>query len=150
MSDGRQRDGSTVLPPYELLRNSLKVFRQSERIAAERVGGRPRLEHHGQDPGPVGGTCLRTRLVGGLDPLHLEGTIRCPDDARDLDRHGAFPDMPERVRRAGIVVEEDGAALRREVVSRQPVLAHQHWIERHRPEADDEAAEEPCDLRIGG
>jgi hypothetical protein len=79
-------------------------------------------------------------LISRFDPLDLEGAVRRPDDARHLHRDRSFADMAERVGGTCIVAKEDSAPFRREVVGSQPVLAHQHRIERDRPDVDDEAA----------
>ena len=126
-----------------------RVDVETERIASKSIRCRRRLEHDRQDSGPVRRSGLCAALVGGLDPFHLKGTIGGADHAGDLHRDCPFSHATERVCRAGIVSEEDGASLGREVIGRQPVLAHQDRIERYRPDARHEPPEEPCDLRIG-
>src|SRR3546814_7110909 len=60
----------------------------------------------------------------------LERTVRRPHHAGDLNRHGPFADIGERIGAARIVAEELAAALGREIIGFEPVLAHQHRIER--------------------
>src|SRR3546814_4253349 len=72
-----------------------------------------------------------------------------PHDAGHLDRDRPFPHTAKRISGARIVAEEDRAALGRKIVSREPILAHQHGIQRYGSYVADEPAEEPGGLRIG-
>src|SRR3546814_9996357 len=86
---------------------------------------------------------LRATLVGGLQPFDLKRLVGRPHDAGHLDRDRPFPHTAKRISGARIVAEEDRAALGRKIVSREPILAHQHGIQRYGSYVADEPAEEP-------
>src|SRR3546814_6732708 len=84
-------------------------------------------------------------------PKSTRTDTRCPYTTlfRSLDRDRPVPHTAKRISGARIVAEEDRAALGRKIVSREPILAHQHGIQRYGSYVADEPAEEPGDLRIG-
>src|SRR3546814_8879507 len=88
------------------------------------------LDHDREDRGPSRRPGLGATLIACLGPLDLERTVRRPHHAGDLNRHGPFADIGERIGAARIVAEELAAALGREIIGFEPVLAHQHRIER--------------------
>src|SRR3546814_10770108 len=47
------------------------------------------------------------------------------------------------------VCSSDLAALCREIIGLEPILAHQHRIERFSADVGEEPRQEPCDLRVG-
>src|SRR3546814_4658253 len=60
----------------------------------------------------------------------LERGVGCPHDAGNLHRNCFVADVRERIGRARILAEEQRAALCREIIGLEPILAHQHRIER--------------------
>src|SRR3546814_10648269 len=79
----------------------------------------------------------------------LERAVGCPHHAGDLNRHGPLADIGEGIGAARIVAEELAAALGREIIGFEPVLANQHRIERTATDIRDEAREVPRNLRTG-
>src|SRR3546814_9287063 len=63
---------------------------------------------------------LGSTLIACLGPLDLERTVRRPHHAGDLNRHGPFADIGERIGAARIVAEELAAALGREIIGFEP------------------------------
>src|SRR3546814_8026690 len=82
-------------------------------------------------------------------PKSTRTDTRCPYTTlfRSLDRDRPFPHTAKRISGARIVAEEDRAALGRKIVSREPLLPHQHGIQRYGSYVADEPADESVDFR---
>ena len=121
----------------------------AERVLAERIGRCRRFGCDGEDTRPVRYARLAAALKGGFGPFDLERFIRRAHDAGNLNRHGPLADICERICRPRVVAEILAATLGGEVIRRKPVPAHQHRVERHRPDVFDEFGQMPGYLRIG-
>ena len=74
--------------------------------------------------------------------------VRGAHHAGDLDGDGLAADAGERIVVAGVLVEGDGGAVGDEVVGLEPVLPHDHRIDRQRAHVVDEARQVEGDLRV--
>src|SRR3546814_7489029 len=88
-------------------------------------------------------------LVAPLGPGNAEAVRRRADHAGNVDGDLLPADLGERVVRARIVVQRHRAAISREVVGAQPVLADDDGIGRDRADLLDETREVEGDLRVG-
>jgi hypothetical protein len=88
-------------------------------------------------------------LVTPFDPGDAEAVVGGADHAGDVDRDLDFTDLGERIVGARVIVERDRAPVGDEVISREPVLAHDDRVGRDGSNVLDETRQMPGDLRIG-
>src|SRR6202043_2941462 len=129
----------------ELLRPVDGMDEHAERVLAQPLGVVRGVQHDGEDGGPALGGGEAGVLVVPLDPGNAEAVVGRPDHARYLNRDLDLADLGEGVVRSGIVVKRNRALVGDEVISGEPVLAHDDRIGRDRPDILDKARKVPGD-----
>src|SRR3546814_8313174 len=104
---GRRRGWSRWRRRIEFAAPVDRVDIDAERIPAEGVGVARWLDHDREDRGPSRRPGLGATLIACLGPLDLERTVRRPHHAGDLNRHGPFADIGERIGAARIVARSE-------------------------------------------
>ena len=87
-------------------------------------------------------------LESALEPAHLERRVGGAHHAGDLDGHGDAADAGEGIVLARVLVQGERSAVGGVVVSSEPVLPHNHRIDRKAAHILDEAREMKRDLGV--
>ena len=98
------------------------------------------FDDNGQNGCEVLRAKLRAIFITCLSPTKLETIFGCANHTSDIDRHAFYAELRKGIIILSVCVEGDRRLIRGKVISAEPVLPNNNWINRDRAGVTDKAA----------